>query len=181
VPRSIAAEIQAKLTPRYQERIGRARLVNPEAYEAYLKGRYYWNKRTPEGVKKGAEFFQQAIEVDATYAAAYAGLADSAGIAGWWGFVPPEQGCARAKGAARKSLEIEETAEAHASLGWAIIHYDFDTLSAEKEFQCAIELDPRYPSAHQWYAHLLAYMSRWDQSLQEATPGAPARSSLSHH
>jgi hypothetical protein len=134
VARSIAAEIQAKLTPREQERIGRARLVNPEAYEAYLKGRYYWNKRTPEGVKKGAEFFQQAIEVDATYAAAYAGLADSAGIAGWWGFVPPEQGCARAKGAARKSLEIEETAEAHACLGWAIIHYDFDTLSAEKEF-----------------------------------------------
>jgi len=97
------------------------------------------------------------------------GLADSAGIAGWWGFVEPEQGCGLAKEAARKSLEIEETAEAHASLGWAIIHDDFDTFSAEKEFRRAIELNPRYPSAHQWYAHLLGYMKRSDQSLQEAT------------
>ncbi len=138
------------------------------ASATYLKGRFFWNKRTPHGVKKGAEYFEQAIDKDPTYAAAHAGLADCAGIAGWWGFVPPEEGCGRAKEAARKSLEIEETAEAHASLGWAIIHYDFDTLSAEKEFQRAIELDPRYPSAHQWYAHLLGYTQRWDQSLQEA-------------
>ena len=166
---AIAREIKAKLTPREQEQLARAHPVNPEAYEAYLKGRYYWNRRTPEGVRKGGEYFQQAIEKDPTYAAAYAGLADCAGIAGWWGFVPPEEGCGRAKEAARKSLEIEETAEAHASLGWAIIHYDFDTLSAEKEFQRAIELNPRYPSAHQWYAHLLGYIQRWGQSLQEAT------------
>jgi serine/threonine protein kinase len=169
VARAIAAEIQAKLKPREKEQLARVRRVNPDAYEAYLKGRYYWNKRTLSAVKKGTEYFQQAIEKDPTYAAAYAGLADSAGIAGWWGFAPPAQGCGLAKEAARKSLEIEETAEAHASLGWAIIHYDFDTVSAEKEFQRAIELNPRYPSAHQWYAHLLGYMKRWDESLQEAT------------
>src|SRR2546421_5084135 len=145
VASAIATEIQVKLTPQDRKQLARTRPVNPEAYEAYLKGRFFWNKRTPHGVKKGAEYFEQAIDKDPTYAGAHAGLADCAGIAGWWGFVPPEEGCGRAKEAARKSLEIEETAEAHASLGWAIIHYDFDTLSAEKEFQRAIELDPRYP------------------------------------
>jgi TolB-like protein/Tfp pilus assembly protein PilF len=169
VASAIAAEIQVTLTPQDRKQLARTRLVNPEAYEAYLKGRFFWNKRTPHGVKRGAEYFEQAIDKDPTYAAAHAGLADCAGIAGWWGFVAPEEGCGRARKAARKSLEIEETAEAHASLGWAIVHYDFDTLSAEKEFQRAIELNPRYPSAHQWYAHLLGYMLRWDQSLKEAT------------
>ena len=169
VARAIASEIQIKLTPQEQKQLARARPVNPEAYEAYLKGRYYWNRRTPEGVKKGAEYFQQAIEKDPAYAAAYAGLADSAGIAGWWAFEPPEQGCGRGKAAARKSLEIEETAEAHASLGWALMHYDWDFLAAEREFQRAIDLDPCYASSHQWYAHCLAYTSRWDQCLQEAS------------
>jgi TolB-like protein len=169
VTQAIVREIQVKLTPKEQAKLARVRLVDPEAYEAYLKGRYHWNKRSGPGIRKGVGYFQQAIEKDPTYAAAYAGLADSAGIAGLWAFVSPEEGCGRAKAAARKSLEIEESAEAHASLGWAIIHYDFDTISAEKEFQRAIELDPRYPSAHQWYAHYFGYMNRWDQALQEAT------------
>jgi TolB-like protein/Tfp pilus assembly protein PilF len=169
VARAVAAEIQAKLTPREQEQLARVRPVNPEAYEAYLKGRSYWNKRTPAGVNKGTEYFHQAVEKDPTYAAAYAGLADCGGVAGFWGFVSPAEGCRRAKAAALKALEIEETAEAHASLGWAIIHYDFDTFSAEKEFQRAIELNPHYASAHQWYAHLLGYMKRWDEFLQEGT------------
>jgi TolB-like protein/Tfp pilus assembly protein PilF len=169
VAQAIAREIRVKLTPQDRKQLARTGPVNPEAYEAYLKGRFFWNKRTRQGVKKGAQYFEQAIDKDPTYAAAYAGLSDCAAIAVWWGFVPQEEGCGRAKEAARKSLEIEETAEAHASLGWAIIHYDFNILSAEKEFQRAIELNPRYPSAHQWYAHLLGYIQRWDQSLQEAT------------
>ena len=166
---AIAKEIQAKVTPRDQETLARTRLVNPEAFEAYLKGRYHWNKRTPTGVKKGGEYFQQAISKDLTYAAAHAGLADSAGLAGFWGFVSPEQGCLKAKISARKSLEIEETAEAHASLGWAILHYDYDYSSAEKEFQRAIALNPRYATAHQWYAHCHGYVLRFDQCLAEAT------------
>src|SRR4029077_17316030 len=121
-----------------------------------LKGRFHWNKRTPVGVKKGIEYFEQAIEKDPTYAAAYAGLADCAGTSGFWGFVYPEEGCRKAKTAACKALEIEETAEAHASLGWAILHYDFDYVAAEKEFQRAIALNPRYAHAHQWYGHCLA-------------------------
>jgi len=167
--KAIAAEIRIQLTPREQAELARSHQVNRDAYEAYLKGRYHWNKRNGPGYRKSAEYFQQAIEKDPTYAAAYAGVADSAGLAGLWGFVPPEQGCGLAKAAARKSLEIEETAEAHASLGWAVLHYDFDVLLAEKEFQRAIEINPRYPSAHQWYSHLFAFTNRFDQCLQEAT------------
>ncbi len=129
VAQAIAREIQVKLTPQEHAQLARAGLVNPEAYEAYLKGRYYWNKRSGEAVKKGAEYFRRAIEKDPTYAAAYAGLADCAGVAGFWGFVSPEDGCGRAKAAAQKALDIDETAEAHASLGWAILHYDWDTLA----------------------------------------------------
>ena len=167
--RAIAREIEAKVSPRDQEKLAYTRRVDPAAYEAYLKGRYHWNKRTPEGVRKGGEYFQQAIEKDPTYAAAYAGLADSAGMAGFWGSVCPEDGCRKAKIAAQKALEIEETAEAHASLGWAIAHYDFDFPAAAKEFQRAIALNPTYASAHQWYGQCLMYMGRLEEGLAETT------------
>jgi len=141
--------------------------VDPEAYEACLKGRYHWNKRTGDGVKKGAEMFQPAIKKDPTYAAAYAGLADCANSAGFWGFAPPPEGCGKAKAAAQKALEIDDTAEAHAALGWAILHYDFDHLAAEREFWRAIALDCRYATAHQWYGHCLAYMGRSEEAIAE--------------
>jgi TolB-like protein/Tfp pilus assembly protein PilF len=166
IARAVAREIQAKLTPSEQEQLARARSVTPEAYEVYLRGRYQWNRRTADGFRKGAEHFLQAIEIDPNYAAAYAGLADCAGSAGFWGFTSPAQGCGSAKAAACKSLEIEETAEAHTSLGWALIHYDFDFLTAEHHFQRAIELNPGYATAHQWYAHCLGYSYRLDQSLE---------------
>ena len=145
------------------------RRVDPVAYEAYLKGRYHWNKRTPAGVKRGAEYFQQAIAKDPTYAAAYAGLADSAGLAGFWAFVHPQDGCGKAKFAARRAIDIEETAEAHASMGWAILHHDFDFLAAEKEFRRAIELNSGYATAHQWYGHCLGYMGRSEASITQTT------------
>jgi TolB-like protein/Tfp pilus assembly protein PilF len=166
IARAVAREIQAKLTPSEQEQLARARSVTPEAYEVYLRGRYQWNRRTADGFRKGAEHFLQAIEIDPNYAAAYAGLADCAGSAGFWGFTSPAQGCGSAKAAACKSLEIDETAEAHTSLGWALIHYDFDFLTAEHHFQRAIELNPGYATAHQWYAHCLGYSYRLDQSLE---------------
>jgi TolB-like protein/Flp pilus assembly protein TadD len=169
VTQAIVREIRVRTNPQEQAKLARVRAVDPEAFEAYLKGRYHWNKRTLAGVKKGAEYFQQAIEKDSTYAAAYAGLADSAGIAGFWGFVCPQAGCRKAKAAARKALEIEETAEAHAALGWAIVHYDFDHLAAEKEFQRAIQLNPSYATAHQWYGQCLGYMGRFEEALVETT------------
>ncbi len=168
VARAIAKEIQVTLTPQERVQLAKTRLVNPGAYEAYLKGRYYWNKRSPQAVKKCGDYLQAAVEKDPTYVAAYAGLADCAGVAGFWGFVSPELGCGRAKALAQRALEIDETAEAHASLGWAITHYDFDFFAAEKEFQRAIDLNPNYATVHQWHGHWLGYQGRLDQFLEAA-------------
>jgi len=167
VAQAIAKEIQITLTPREKMQLARTQPIDPEVYEAYLKGRYHWNKRSGKDIKKGAEYFQSATERDPTYAAAHAGLADSAGIAGFWSFVSPGEGCGKAKAAARKSLELEETAEAHASMGWAVMHYDWDFLCAEKEFLRAIELNPHYGTAHQWYGHCLIAMGRFDEAFVE--------------
>ena len=141
--------------------------MDPEAYEAYLKGRYYWNKRTPNAVKKGAEYFQQAIEKDPTYAAAHASLADCAAVAGFWGFVPPEEGFGRARATAQKALEMDETAEAHAALGWAILHYDFNFAASEREFRRSIELNPGYANGAQWYAMYLTTIGRTEEGIAE--------------
>jgi TolB-like protein/Tfp pilus assembly protein PilF len=168
VARAIAAEIQAKLTPREEAQLARARpALNPEAYEAYLLGRYWWARRTAEGLKKGAEYFRQAIDKDPTYAPAYVGLADVASSAGFWGFAPPAQATGKAKVLARKSLEIDETGEAHAALGWATLLYDYDCAAAEKEFQRAIALYPVYEFAHMWYGHCLVCMGRLEEALAE--------------
>jgi TolB-like protein/Tfp pilus assembly protein PilF len=166
ISRAVAQEIRAKLTPAEQEQLARSRSVSPEAYEFYLRGRHYWNMRIAQGFTKGAEYFSKAISVDPNYAAAYAGLADCAGSSGFWGFTSPAEGCGKAKTAAMKSLKIEETAEAHTSLGWALIHHDFDFILAERHFQRAIELNPGYVTAHQWYAHCLGYSYRLDRSLE---------------
>ena len=168
VARAIASEIQVNLTPKEQTQLARARQVDPEAYENYLKGRFHWNKRNMEGLKKGTEYFQLAIDKDPSCAAAYTGLADSAGILGWWCFVPPEQGCGQGKAAALKALAVDDTmAEAQASLAWNLLHYDFDFLAAEKEFQRALELNPRYSSAVEWHAVSLAALARLDEAVSE--------------
>src|SRR5713226_2535067 len=120
VAQAVAREVRVKLTPQEQVHLSQVHPVDPEAYEAYLKGRYLWNRRSGAAVGKAIQCFQQAIAKDPTYGAAYAGLADCAGGAGFGGFTSPEDGCGKAKVAARKALEMAETAEAHASLGWAI-------------------------------------------------------------
>jgi TolB-like protein/Flp pilus assembly protein TadD len=168
VARAIATEVQAKLTPREEAQLARARpAVNPEAYEAYLMARHYWSQRSAEGLKKAAEYFRQAIDKDASYAPAHVGLADVCASAGFWAFASPAEGAGKAKALARKSLEIEETGEAHAALGWAILLYDYDYAASEKEFQRAIALYPDYSFAHMWYGHCLACMGRLDEALVE--------------
>jgi TolB-like protein len=168
VARAIAAEIQAKLTPREEAQLTRVRpAVNPEAYEAYLMARHYWSHRTAEGLQKGAEYFRQAIDKDPAYAPAYVGLADVASSAGFWGVVRPTEGAGKAKALARKSLEVDETGEAHAALGRAIFLHDYDYATAEKEFQHAIALYPDYPFTHAWYGHCLACLGRLDEGLAE--------------
>jgi TolB-like protein/Flp pilus assembly protein TadD len=169
VARAIATEVQAKLTPREEAQLARVRpAVNPDAYEAYLLGRYWWARRTGEGLKKGAEYFRQAIDKDPALAPAYVGLADVATAAGFWGYAPPAEGAGKAKVLARRSLEMEETGEACAALGWAILWHDYDCAAAEKELQHAIVLYPDYPFAHMWYGHCLAQMGRLEEALAES-------------
>jgi TolB-like protein len=165
--RAIAGQVRIALTPAEQLKLGRGRPVDPEAYEDYLKGRYHWNRRSADDLKKAMECFQRAIDKQPNYAPAHTGLADCAGIAGFWSFAAPEQGCGKSKTAALRSLAIEETAEAHASLAWAIMHYDWDLTAAEQEFQRAIEQDPLYATAHQWYGHCLVGMGRFDEAYGE--------------
>src|SRR5262249_2888958 len=168
VARAIAAEIQAKLTPREEAQLARVRpAVNPDAYEAYLMARHYWGQRTAEGLKKSAGYFRQAIEKDPAFAPAHVGLADVCASAGFWGLAPPAEGAAKAKALARKSLEMDETGEAHAALGWAILIYDYDWAAAEKELQQAIALYPDYPFAHMWYGLCLCCMGRMEEALAE--------------
>lgn len=168
IAQSIAREIQIKLTPQERAQLGDTRTVDPDAYEAYLKGRFYWNKRSGEGLSKGAECFRHAIEKDPHYAAAYAGLADCASSAGWFGFLSPEEAFAKGRLIARKALEIDRSlGEAHASLGWALTHYDYDFVAAEREHERAIELSPRYATAHQWFAMTLIPQGRFDEAFSE--------------
>ncbi|HEX6576048.1 MAG TPA: protein kinase [Gemmatimonadaceae bacterium] len=140
-----------------------------QAYGLYLRGRYAWNKRTQEGVAEGIRFFEQAIEIDPKYALAYTGIADSYALALDYRSVPVDEGFAKAKLYARKALELDEKlAEAHASLAWSLFIYDWDWQAAAAEFRRALELDPRYPTAHQWYAFLLASQRRFEEALIEA-------------
>lgn len=139
-----------------------------EAYNLFLKGRYYWNKRTTETLKKSVEYFELAIDRDPAYALAYAGLADSYGVLGYQEAMRPRDVMPKAKSAAAKALEINETlAEAHASLGYARMHYDYDWAGAESEYKRSIELNAAYPTCHHWYALLLAAMERSEESIAQ--------------
>ena len=140
---------------------------NPEAYNLYLQGRHAWNLRTPDSLKKGLEYFQQAIEKDPCYARAYTGLSDCYGIIGYY-FLPSRYAFTKARDAAVKALEIDDTlAEAHSSMAFVKENLERDWVAAEKEFRRAIELDPEYIWAHQWYALYLAVRGRQSESLAE--------------
>ena len=140
-----------------------------KAYGLYLKGRYAWNKRTQEGVAEAIRYFEQAIAEDLNYAPAYAGLADSYALQLDYRSVPVADGFAHAKASARQALALDDAvAEAHASLGWSLFIYDWDWEGAAREFWRATALDPRYATAHQWYAFLLAAREQLDEALVES-------------
>ena len=168
VAQAIAREVQVKLTPEERARFAEVAPVNPEAYEAYLKGRYHWNRRSAADLPMAVRCFQQAIAKDSAYAAAYAGLADSLSSFGTWSFVSPNEGCAKAKGPALRALDLDPSlGEAHVSLAWIKAWYDYDFVAAEGEFERAIELNPRYPTAHYWFGFFLAYMGRYEEGYTE--------------
>ena len=138
------------------------------AYNLYLKGRYFWNKRTETGYLKSLEYFRQAIDKDPSYGLAYAGVADCYDLLGWYGYLAPQEAFPRARTAAEKARELDDTlAEAHASLGWISANYDWDWAAAEQQYKRALELNPSYATAHQWYSEFLTYMGRHDGSIAE--------------
>ena len=172
VAQAVAREIRVKLTPVDQARFADPRTVKPDAFEAYLKGRYHWSRRSRDGFRRAVEYFQQAIATDPGYPAAYAGLADVLSIMGLWGLVGPEEGCGKAKGLAQRALELDESlAEAHCSLAWASANYDFDFVAAEKGFERSIEQNPRSSTAHHWFGMCLAMMGRYEEAYAELKRG----------
>jgi TolB-like protein/DNA-binding winged helix-turn-helix (wHTH) protein/Tfp pilus assembly protein PilF len=170
VASAIADQIRINLTPQEQAALKSAKVVNPEAYQSYLKGRYFWNKRTADGLKAALAYFNQAIEEDPKYAQAYSGLADTYALLGDWqyGVMSFKEALPKAKAAAIKALELDNSlSEAHTSLGYSLRAFDWDFDSAGKEFQRAIELNPGYATAHHWNAMNLGLLGRPKEALVE--------------
>jgi TolB-like protein/DNA-binding winged helix-turn-helix (wHTH) protein/Flp pilus assembly protein TadD len=170
VARAIADQIRISLNPQEQAALRNAKVVNPKAYVSYLKGRYFWNKRTTDGLKVAMAYFKQAIEEDPKYAQAYSGLADTYALLGDWQYavMTPKEALPKAKAAAIKALELDlALGEAHNSLAFCLDAFDWDFDAAGKEFRRAIELNPGYATAHHWYAWHLALLHRYDEALAE--------------
>jgi TolB-like protein/DNA-binding winged helix-turn-helix (wHTH) protein/Tfp pilus assembly protein PilF len=170
VARAIAGRIRATLNRQEQVALEKSKAVNPTAYEAYLKGRYFLNKRTGDGLKTAIEYFKRAIETDSTYAEAYSGLADAYALSGDWkyGVLSPQEAFPQAKAAATKALALDESlGEAHASLAYALDLYGWDWEAAEAEYQRAIKLNVGYATAHQWYSWHLLMMGRNNDAIAE--------------
>jgi TolB-like protein/DNA-binding winged helix-turn-helix (wHTH) protein/Tfp pilus assembly protein PilF len=170
VARAIAEQIQINLTPREQAALKSVRVVNPEAYESYLKGRFFWNKRTADGLRVALAYFNQAIEEDHNYAQSYSGLADTYALLGDWQYavMTPAQANPKAKAAALKAVELDSSlGEAHNSLAFLLDGFDWDLDAGGKEFQRAIELNPGYATAHHWYAWHLGLLGRYDEAIVE--------------
>jgi len=164
----IVDKLKLKLLKEEKEKILKRDTDDHEAYNLYLKGRYFWYRRYEGGLQKGLEFFQQAIARDPLYALAYVGIADTFGSLGIFSFIRPKEAYPRAKAAAKKALEIDpELGEAYASLGWISMLYDWDWQTAEKQYQNAIKLNPYYAPARLYYSMCLDITRRFDESLDE--------------
>jgi len=160
IPQTISEKLRLKLTASEKDRLARRTTENPEAYQLYMRGRFYWSKVTVEGVQKATEHFQQAIQKDPNYALAYAGLADAYSYNG---------NSTEARRSATEALRLDDSlGEAHASLGWIKLLYDWDWKGAETEIRRGIELNPSYASAHHWYAVLLGNSGRHQEAIKEA-------------
>lgn len=170
VASAIAGQIRTTLEPREQAALAKSKVVNSDAYVAYLKGRYFWNKRSRGGLRKAIAYFTRAIEIDPNYAEAYSGLADSYALSGDWKYavLPGQEAFAQAKAAAAKALALDDgLGEAHASLALALDLYGWDWKTAEAEYERAIELEPGYAPAHQWYSWHLIMMGRTSEGIAE--------------
>ncbi len=170
IAKEMTAALRMRLTGEDEERMAKSHTANPEAYQDYLKGLYWWNKRTEEGLNKGVEYFRQAISKDPAYALAYSGLSDCHSALAYLGFVTPKEACPKAKVAALRALEIDDTlAEAHVSLGIINTTYDWDWSGAERECQRAIELNPDFAYAHLSCGTFLLNVGRLEEAIAEET------------
>jgi eukaryotic-like serine/threonine-protein kinase len=168
VAREIADEIQITLTPQDELRLAGAPRVNPEAHDAYLRGRYYWDKGTPEDLKKSFDYFEQALEKDPRYAPAYVGIAEYYSYLPFFTNSTPDEAFPKAKAAVAKALELDDTlAAAHAAQAYIKIYYDWDWAAGEREFRRALSLDPNDADSHHMYSRFLASMGRIDEALAE--------------
>ncbi|MCU1267985.1 MAG: serine/threonine protein kinase with repeat [Acidobacteria bacterium] len=168
IAKQISEKLQMQLSGEEKKRLGKRYTDNTQAYQLYLQGRYHWNKRSEAGMKKGIQFFEEAIRLDPNYALAHAGLADSYIILGFYGLLAPKEVMPRVKAAAKMALRIDDTlAEARISLAYAKGAYDWDWLGAEKEYKRAIKLNRNYATAHHWYGEYLAFMGRSAEAAAE--------------
>ncbi len=164
----IATNLRIRLGGDAQQRIQRRYNSSPAAYELYLKGRFFWNKRTKQGLGQGIDYFQQAIQTDPNYALAYAGLADCYNLLDDWGETAPRDSFPKAKAAAEKAIALDGSlAEAHVSLAMVRGAYEWDWSGAEQEFRRALQLNPNYPTAHQWYGMFLVGLQRFPEAEAE--------------
>ena len=168
VAERIAQSMPVSLSREERKRLGRRQTENIKAYQLYLRGRYFWNKRTEEGLRRSIEYFEQATTEDPNYALAYAGLAESHALLASYGVQPARQAYPNAKSAALKAVQLDSSlAEAHASLGVISLFYEWNWREAEQHCRHAIALSPNYAMAHDWYAFDLAAMGRLEEALAE--------------
>jgi TolB-like protein/DNA-binding winged helix-turn-helix (wHTH) protein/Flp pilus assembly protein TadD len=170
VARAIAEEIRVNVQPKEQAALKNVRSVNPDAYEAYLEGRYFWNKRTVDGLNRAREFFDEAVTKAPDFAPAYSGLADTYALLGDWqyGVMASREALPAARVAATRALELDDSlGEAHTSLGFVLSGFDWNWPGAEREFRQAIDLNPGYATAHHWYAWHLSLMGRNGEAIAE--------------
>lgn len=169
VSRAVAQQIRIRLTPQEQRNLQTSHSVDPQVQESYLKGRYYFNQRTADALNKSIGYFQQAIDKDPSYALGYCGLADAYAVLGFRGGFPSKDALARAKAAALKAIELDDTlAEPHASIAFIAETYEWDWATAEREYKRALELNPSDARSHHWYAGYLMYVGRFDEGIAEA-------------
>ncbi|NIM91464.1 MAG: protein kinase [Candidatus Aminicenantes bacterium] len=168
VAKAVAQEIRIRLTPQEEERLSNAPQVNPEAYQLAMKGRFFWQRRTEEDIKKAIEYFEKSIELDPEYALAYSGLADSYQVLPDYSSIPSNEAYPSAERAVRKALAIDSSlAEAYATLASINSHYYWDWVGAGYDFRRAIEINPNYATAHHWYALTLMAMARHEEAIKE--------------
>jgi TolB-like protein/Tfp pilus assembly protein PilF len=169
IARDVSTKLKTKLSGADEARLTMNYTANPEAYQLYLKGRFYWNKRTVDGLRQAAEYFKQSIEKDPGFALAYSGLADAYVLFSNYSVAPPKESMPKAKAAALKALELDDSlAEPHAALGVYLSAYAWDQAAAEREIRRAIELKPNYATAHHWLGNVLSFVKRADEAISAA-------------